>query len=294
MVLREPLLSVVVLGLTLAVTGAAALAQKASLAVQADSPGPRISPRLWGIFFEEINHAGDGGLYAEMVRNRGFEDAAGPEGWRLLRTGDGEGSIALDTGKPLNDATPHSLRLEVTRGGPGRVGVANAGYWGMAVRKGAQYGLSFHARAARGFSGRLTASLEGLGAVYAREQVGGLGTEWKRFSCTLTASDTDSAAQLVIATDKPGTVWLDVVSLFPKDTWRGRPNGLRADLARMLFDLRPSFVRFPGGCFVEGDQLEHGAFSGRESVQRLQQRLVGVAERVFREVERRRDDGQGR
>ena len=252
-----------------ALTVSATWAQDATITVRADEPGPRISPRLYGLFFEEINHAGDGGLYAELVRNRGFEDAATPEGWSLLKGPDAEGLMALDDTHPLTAADPHSLRVEVRSG---RVGVVNDGYWGIAVRKGAAYRLSFHARAERGFRGPILVALKSAaGQVYDWTALDQVGTEWRPFAATLTPDTTDPAARLVIAADGPCAFWLDMVSLFPADTWKGRPNGLRADLAKMLNEVAPSFVRFPGGCFVEGDQLAN-AFRWKDTIGDLQQR----------------------
>jgi len=243
----------------------AALGDGATLTVQAGKPGPRISPRLYGIFFEEINHAGDGGLYAELVRNRGFEDGQQPDGWTLVQADGARGSMALDSASPLNQATPHSLRVEITEVGKGFAGVGNGGYWGIAVEKGVAYRLSLYARC-ESFEGPLTVGLRGTkGTVLAESKIVGLGADWKRFACKLVSKATDPEAQLVISGAAPGTFWLDVVSLFAADTWKKRPNGLRADLAGMLFRLRPSFVRFPGGCFVEGDQLAN-AFRWKKTI----------------------------
>ena len=237
----------------------------ASLTVDATKPGVAVSPRLWGIFFEEINHAGDGGLYAELVRNRGCEDADTPVGWSLLTDGGAKGSIALDATQPLNGKTPHSLRLEAAQADGGRVGAVNGGYWGMAVERGKACALSLYARCSGGFSGPITVSLEHpSGIVYAAANLAGVGTGWKRFSATLEPNATDPAARLVISVGKPGTVWLDVVSLLPP-TYGDRPNGLRPDLAQMLSDLRPSFARFPGGCFVEGNRLAN-AFRWKDTL----------------------------
>jgi alpha-L-arabinofuranosidase len=233
-------------------------AQKATIKVQADQPGAKVPKTLYGIFFEEINHAGDGGLYAELVRNRSFEDADKLDPWTLVTPGTRTGQIALDKEKPMSEKNPTSLRLRIGAAGEGRVGAANPGFWGIAVKKGSQYRLSFHARAADGFAGPLVVTLESAdgGKKYAEAKIAGIGPDWTPAATTLTASDTDPSARLVIAADKPGTVWLDVVSLFPKDTWEGRENGLRADLAGMLAAMRPAFVRFPGGCWVEGDTLQ--------------------------------------
>src|SRR5207244_1803900 len=131
-----------------------------TLTVHADRPGARVSPMLYGLFFEEINHAGDGGLYAELVRNRAFEDAGTPQGWTLVQEGGAQGAIALDAEQPLNAATPHALRLEVRSTGSGRVGTANGGYWGIPARKGRELRLSLYARRSPEFRGPLLVSLE--------------------------------------------------------------------------------------------------------------------------------------
>lgn len=243
-----------------------ARADKATLTVNVGQPGAKISPSLYGIFFEEINHAGDGGLYAEMVRNRSFEDAKEPQGWSLVTNGGAEGKMALDNERPLNEANPQSLRLEITRASDGSVGVANEGYWGMSIAKGENYDLSLYARCNDTFKGPLAVRIENPDCrVCAKGQIEGLASDWRHFACSLTARDSAASGRLVISASSPGTVWLDVVSLLPQKTWRNRPNGMRPDLAGMLDDLRPAFVRFPGGCFVEGDQLKN-AFRWKNTI----------------------------
>jgi alpha-L-arabinofuranosidase len=249
-------------------------AQTATIEVNATTGGKPISPVLWGVFFEEINHAGDGGLYAELVRNRSFEDAPMPQAWVLAEDGGGRSRIAIDTSHPLNERNRRCLRWEIDEG-VSQASIANEGYWGMAVQQGKRYRLSLYARCDRRFRGELRVSLQGAkGAIYAQHTVRGIGTEWKRFSGVLTSRTTDPKARLVISADSPGTVWLDMVSLMPVDTFRGRPNGLRKDLAQMLADLKPSFLRFPGGCFVEGDRM-HNALRWRNT-------LGDIAERSSR------------
>ncbi len=235
------------------------MAQSAKLTIQADKPGPKISPTLYGIFFEEVNMAGDGGLYAELVRNRSFEDTEKPEHWWLIQGGSAKGEISIDTDRPMSEKNRRSLRLTVAQGGQGRVSVVNGGYHGIALQKDAVYQLSLSARAGNGFTGPLTITLENADGkkIYAQAQVEGLTDAWKTFTLSLTAAGTDPKARLVVSTTKPGAVWLDMVSLFPKATWKNRSNGFRLDLAEMVASLKPSFVRFPGGCWVEGDKLEH-------------------------------------
>jgi alpha-L-arabinofuranosidase len=238
-----------------------AAAPTATLTIHADRPGPTISPVLYGIFFEEINHAGDGGLYAELIRNRSFEAGNSPEPWSLMVEGQAKGDIALALDAPACGLNRRSLRLSIAtygQGAWGRVGVSNPGYFGIAVRKDAVYQLSLYAKAGDGFSGPVSASLEDAAGkqVYAQGRTEPLTGEWKAYHLSLTARATDPKARFVIAASRGGTIWLDMVSLFPTKTWRGRSNGLRPDLAQMLAALKPSFVRFPGGCWVEGERLQ--------------------------------------
>ena len=228
----------------------------AQLTVRTDAPGPRVSPRLWGIFFEDINCSADGGIYAELVRNRSFEDAATPEHWRLVSRGIAGASMTVDASSPASPKNPHALKLTIPAGGGGAVSVANEGFWGMAVRKGASYELSLLARRGEGADGPLNVALKGSDRrTIATATVPALTASWAPYRVTLTASNTDPKACLMITPARAGTLWLDMVSLFPKDTWKGRANGLRPDLAGMLAGLKPSFVRFPGGCWVEGDTM---------------------------------------
>lgn len=249
--------------------------------VDAAAEGPEVNPHMYGIFFEELGHSGDGGLYAELVRNRSFEDCNVPEGmtfsngfavarcrdkipwppkepvpgWIVVKKAAGAAAMQLDKSVPLNAAQQTSLRLEIQSAGGG---VANTGYWGMSFKEDAAYHLNFFARC--DFKGVMTAVLEDRdgNAVSPEVTLAGPGREWKRLSATLTARSTTYDGRLALYAGAPGTVWIDVVSLFPADTFNGRSNGLRPDLAQMLKDLRPGFLRFPGGCVTEGLTLEQG------------------------------------
>jgi alpha-N-arabinofuranosidase len=179
--------------------------------------------------------------------------------------------MAIDTANPLNPRNPRSLRWEIA----GRASLVNEGYWGIAVQRGKRYRFSMYARCDGQFRGALTVSLQSAdGQVYAQRTLRGFGKDWKPFSATLTSSGTDPKARLVLTANGDGALWLDMVSLMPVDTFKRRPNGLRADLAQMLVALKPSFVRFPGGCFVEGDRM-HNALRWRDT-------LGDVAERPAR------------
>ena len=244
----------------------------ASIKVRVDKPGVKVSPTLWGIFYEEINCSGDGGLYAEMVRNRSFEDAEKPDNWTLVQEGGCEAEMSVVKKEPAGEFNRRALRLEIRKGGSGRAGAANGGWWGMGVKAGEACALTVIARAGEGFEGPLGVTIEGAeGKVLATGSIEGLSSQWKRISLDLVPSATDPKARLVLAAARPGTVWLDFVSLFPERTWKERPNGLRPDLAEMLDGLKPAFARFPGGCWVEGDTLEFA--------QRWKQTIGDVAER---------------
>jgi alpha-L-arabinofuranosidase len=282
------------------------LCAAATINVDAAKAGPRLNPRMYGIFLEEINHGVDGGLYAELIRNRGFEDAKAPEGfvlrnghwvdsegrgaydagfarfgyvtnglpfWSLVKEGGAQGSMHLDTEEPLNNATPRSLRLEIEGSSSGRIGIANGGFWGIGLREGEDYLLSFWLRCAAGFAGPLRATLETADGAPCSQpaEFRGLTPTWKQFRATLKATRNEPKARLVLTARSKGKVWFDLVSLFPAKTFKGRPNGIRADLAQMLADLKPGFVRFPGGCVVEGGTVET-SYNWKKTVGPLQER----------------------
>jgi hypothetical protein len=228
----------------------------ATIAIQADQPGAQISSNLFGIFFEEINSAGDGGIYAEMVRNRSFYTSTNANYWTLVTQGTATGTMRVDTSRPLNTNIPNSLKLTM-QSGTGSVGAGNSGFWGMSLQAGATYDLNFYAAGSNGFTGPVSARLESSdgSSVYAQTSFSGLTTNWQRFTASLVSSGTDTNARIVLSISNAGTVWLDVASLFPRATFHSRPNGLRLDLANMLAALHPSFLRFPGGNFIEGNNL---------------------------------------
>ncbi|MGA9778421.1 MAG: alpha-L-arabinofuranosidase C-terminal domain-containing protein, partial [Verrucomicrobiia bacterium] len=240
--------------LTTAIVAFAAQAPAAAtLTIQADQPGAIISSNLFGIFFEEINFAGEGGLYAEMVRNRSFYTATNANYWTLVTQGTATGTMNVDASQPLNTNIPNSLKLTM-QSGTGSVGAGNSGFWGMSLQAGATYYLNFYAMGSNGFGSPVVAQLQNASGstVYAQAVFGGLTGNWQHFAASLVSSGTDTNARIVLSITNAGTVWLDVVSLFPGATFDNRTNGLRSDLANMLSALHPSFLRFPGGNFIEG------------------------------------------
>lgn len=234
--------------------------QPVVLHIDASHVTAHVSPLLYGLMTEEINYSYDGGLYAELIRNRTFQDdARTPVHWSLVQAGGAAGSMALDRGEPLDRALPVSLRLDVTNvPAGGRVGVANDGYWGMAVRPHTTYRASFYAKAAPGFSAPITVALVSSrdGHVFAQATVPEIGLAWHRYTARLQTGDVPETkdARFVVSTTGTGRLWLDLVSLFPP-TWNNRPNGNRIDLMQLLANLHPKFLRFPGGNYLQGRTL---------------------------------------
>jgi alpha-N-arabinofuranosidase len=243
------------------------------LVIHADQPGRKISPDLIGVFFEDINYAADGGLYAELVQNRSFEYRATSQlawtpltAWEQVAREGARGSVAIGDAVPVHPHNPQYVVVEVTQP-VGGFGLLNTGFDGIAVQAGEAYDFSVFARQL--FTGnrwggdgvlagpaQLTVRLETRDqAPLAEARLEVSGREWRRWTATLTPTNTDSAARLVVLSRTRGGVALDEISLFPRKTFKGRANGLRADLAQAIADLRPKFVRFPGGCLVHGRSL---------------------------------------
>lgn len=232
------------------------LTAQTKLTVDVGSKGIAISPTHYGIFFEDINHAADGGLYAELIRNRSFEDGTSMDFWTVASQSGAYLSPTIETSNLLNSAQTKALKMVVSSASASaRAGMANAGFWGINVVKDRTYSVSFFAKCIAGFSGNVTVSLESnAGVKYAEATVSGLTTSWQKYTTTMTATGNDPAGRFVLATNSVGTLWFDMVSCFPP-TFKDRPNGLRPELAQLLADMNPKFMRFPGGCFVEGNVL---------------------------------------
>jgi alpha-L-arabinofuranosidase len=231
-----------------------------------------ISPYLFGLFFEDINYSADGGLYAELVQNRSFEYSPTDRrewnsftSWEYLTPGFSYGSINVETTSPIHPNNPHYIVLDIEHVGQEQkhagisgVGLRNTGFDGMAVRAGEHYNLSFFARQ---LSDDPIALMIGLqtpkGEMLAAEKLSTSSKDWKKYTLKLTPlANSDSASLVILATTK-GKAAFDVISLFPDGTFKRRANGLRADLAQALEEMRPRFIRFPGGCLVHGDGLEN-------------------------------------
>ena len=223
------------------------------LTIHYDEPGADISPNMWGVFFEDINFGADGGLYAELVKNRGFEFPEPFMGWIKIMPPKADGDITIQEEGPFNEANPHYARMRSKLAE--QMGLSNEGFRGMGVRRGEAYDFSLRVRASEG-APVLRVDLVGHdGATLASERLDHLPAAWEKHALTLRPAETDPKARLAIFLIGPGTADIDMVSLFPRHTWMDRPGGLRADMVQALADMKPGFMRFPGGCIVEGSRL---------------------------------------
>jgi alpha-N-arabinofuranosidase len=231
-------------------------AAPASLTVQVNKPGAAVNKNMYGLFFEDINFAADGGLYPELVKNKSFEIDARLIGWKALQGAANLDAYAVRNEQGISANNSHYVRLTTRNGAPGEAGIENEGFRGMGVKQGGEYTLSFYARRGAGSITGVSASLVGeKGEDLGQVAITGFTNEWKQYTAVLKSNSTHNKAHLKLVLTGTGTVDLDVVSLFPKDTWNKRPNGLRTDLVQLLKDMKPGFLRFPGGCIVEGRTL---------------------------------------
>ncbi len=241
------------------------------LQINAGKVSGAVSPMLYGLMTEEINYSYEGGIYGELLRNRTFKASRqNPIFWSTV----GNTTIVLDSNQPLNTALNLSLKLDASKASEASpVGIANGGYWGIPVRPNTIYRASFFARGENS-SGPLTLSLESADGktVFASTAISAISGEWKKYEATLKTGDIQpsKANRFTLTTTKPGTVWLQNVSLFPP-TYNNRPNGTRPDIMQLLADMKPKFLRFPGGNYVEGGSMPD-RFNWKETIGDVSQR----------------------
>jgi alpha-L-arabinofuranosidase len=224
-----------------------------TITIQADQPGAKINPAMWGIFFEDINFGADGGLYAELVKNRSFEFPDPLMGWVRISPSLAHGELSIRNDEPFDTNNAYYVRL--VSEGTAPFGISNEGFRGMGVRKGETYDFSAQIRGIDGSPILRIQLYGGDGTLLDSAELQNFSADWKKYTATLHPKDTDPKARLALVLDGKGIVDLDMVSLFPERTWKNRPGGLRADMVQSLADLHPGFLRFPGGCIVEGSVL---------------------------------------
>lgn len=222
----------------------------------------QISEQLIGIFFEDINYAADGGIYAELIENRGFEyDESDKKGrdknWNSFKAWSTKGDVkhSVETENPLHENNPHYVLLKTdTNSGS----LLNNGFNGIPIKKGDNYIFSIFANLKSNKKISLEVRLiNDKGEVLSKATIKNIKSGWKKYESTLKSNQTEDNAQLEIVIPKSSEVALDMISLFPEKTFKGRKNGLRADLAQLLDDVKPQFIRFPGGCLAHGDGLSN-------------------------------------
>jgi len=232
--------------------------------------GKKISPDLFGLFFEDINYSADGGLYAELIQNRSFEYNPTEQRewnpfsfWEYITPGFSYGKISVETTTPVHPDNPHYVVLDIEHvgnetkhTGKSGVGLRNSGFEGIVIKAGDKYNFSVFARQLSKEPISISISLQNRkGQILAESSCTTSSKEWKNYSASLTPTVGNDSATLVVLATTEGKLALDVVSLFPEKTFKNRTNGMRADLAQVLADMKPRFMRFPGGCLVHGDGL---------------------------------------
>jgi len=245
--------------MAIAMAGALCSAQqKNNYVLDFKDTGVKIQPTMYGIFFEDINLGADGGLYAEMVKNRSFEFDLPLMGWTQPNT----------DRLSLNEKSGYAHVVEYKKAGNKnyiRVDVKddkgysliNEGYRGMGIKEGDAYNVSIMAANPDGKVNKINFQfVDEAGAVVASSSVSPSSKEWKKYTVQMTADKTVAKGKLKVSFAGTGSINIDIVSVFPQETWNNRPNGLRKDLVQKLYDLNPGFLRFPGGCIVEGRTLE--------------------------------------
>jgi alpha-N-arabinofuranosidase len=264
--------------LLLAAFGLAAALPAAGQKANTSKP---ISPDLFGIFFEDINYAADGGLYGELVQNRSFEYSPSDHGgwhpltsWDYLHEGFAMGSVSVESAAPLHPNNPHYVQLRVENPLQKGLGLKNTGFDGIALKAGEKYDFSLWARVPSGAPVPLLVQLrDKQDKVLAETTLPALAGGWQQYRATLAPTAASPEASLVVLATGKGVVDLDMISLFPQKTFHNRPNGLRADLAQTIAELQPKFVRFPGGCLAHGDGLDN-LYQWKSTIGPVEQRVA--------------------
>ncbi|MEA5429081.1 alpha-L-arabinofuranosidase C-terminal domain-containing protein [Arcicella lustrica] len=231
-------------------------AQTPVINIKATQPVAEIQPTMWGVFFEDINMGADGGIYAELVKNRSFEFSKPWMGWKIERKKAEEGDIIIQN-RQGNTVNPRFISVKANNISKGELGITNEGFKGMGIKKGLRYDFSVLYRHQKGSVKFHLELLDSKGNIIGETTLipTGNGHDWKKEAISFSATETEAKGKFRIWFEGNGEIDLDMVSLFPEDTWKKRPGGMRADMIQLLADMKPGFIRFPGGCIVEGIDL---------------------------------------
>ncbi len=231
--------------------------EKKTLVIKANQPIADVQPTMWGVFFEDINLGADGGIYAELIKNRSFEFLKPLMGWKILQKPFVEGAVTVQNRQGANLANPRFIRVQLNNAGKEKLSITNEGFRGMGIKKNLRYDFSMMYRTTASdlklHIELINSKNEIIGStIVAAASTGG---EWKKLTQSFQSVDTAMKGQCRFWFEGTGTIEMDMISLFPEDTWKKRPGGMRADMIQLLADMKPGFIRFPGGCIVEGFDL---------------------------------------
>lgn len=233
--------------------------EKKTFVVQADKPVADVQPNMWGVFFEDINLGADGGIYAELIKNRSFEFFKPFMGWKLTQKPFVEGAVTVQNRQGANLANPRFLRVQLNNANKEQLSITNEGFRGMGIKKNLRYDFSVLVRTSaqniKLHVELLNTKSEIIGST--AMVVKATGEQWSKLAQSFQSTDSAYKGQCRIWFEGTGIVDMDMVSLFPEDTWKKRPGGMRADMIQLLADMKPGFIRFPGGCIVEGFDLSN-------------------------------------
>jgi alpha-N-arabinofuranosidase len=230
------------------------------ITIQADQPKSKISPTMWGVFFEDINFGADGGIYAELVKNRSFEFANPLMGWKVQQKQFQEGRLTVQNRLNANTANPRYIQVRLQQAVKGDFTLINEGFRGMGIKENVRYFFSVMYRQPETTNLKLHIELRDSTEKILGDTIllpAAHDNEWHKGSASFLSHATCIKAKLYVWFEGDGQIDLDMVSLFPSDTWKNRPGGMRADMIQMLADMKPGFIRFPGGCIVEGRDLNN-------------------------------------
>ena len=228
------------------------------LVIDAAKSPAKIQPTMYGLFFEDINFAADGGLYAELIKHRSFEFDKPLMGWTQPQTDSNTMNLQSGYATPINSSVngPSSTYMRIRVNNDKNYDLINEGFRGIGLHQGEDYAFSINAALGQGEIQKIIVRLiDENNKVLAETSITPKSKDWQSYTAKLTANETHAKAQLHLSFEGNGDIDIDMVSLFPVDTWKGRPGGLRKDLVQLLDDLDPGFLRFPGGCIVEGRTL---------------------------------------
>ncbi len=256
------------------ITGFYTQAQDKTFIISVNKPIAPIQSTMWGVFFEDINFGADGGIYAELVKNRSFEFTRPLMGWKVDQQPFEEGAVLIQNRTGIYNSNPRFVRVAVNNWNKGTLALSNEGFRGMGIKKGLRYDFSVLYKMV---SGKIKMHVELLNAkkeiIGSTEIIPGEMKDWSKLAASFSAHQTEEKGSMRLVFEGNGIIDLDMISLFPGDTWKNRPGGMRADMVQMLADMKPGFIRFPGGCIVEGYDLAQ-RYQWKKTVGPLEERQL--------------------